>query len=200
MRGTSVGVHRPSRPASSSVGCSELFGQTFMHSPQRIYRERKSGSSSAPGGLSSLSFRLLPIPVLARIGGPAAAPAASPVNVRRRPRSGEATSFSLRKKRNSRPSCGQLPTQFMHIRHSALRHGAPPIGSSPPWQCIRQRLHLSQLSASLCSPSTLQRDTAPSSAPNGQIERHHSRVTRKLAARIAINRIPSTNPCAKCAC
>ena len=49
----------------------------------------------------------------------------------------------------------------MHIRHSALRHGTPPMGSSPPWQLSRQRLHLSQASGSLCSPSTLQRETAP---------------------------------------
>ena len=69
MRGTSVGVHKPSRPASSSVGCSALLGQTFMHSPQRMQRERNSVSSSAPGGRSSRSLRPLPRPVLARISG-----------------------------------------------------------------------------------------------------------------------------------
>ena len=56
------------------------------------------------------------------------------------------------------------------------------MGSSPPWQLSRQRLHLSQASGSLCSPSTHQRETAPSSAPSGQIERHQSRVTRRLAS------------------
>ena len=44
------------------------------------------------------------------------------------------------------------------------------MGSSPPWQLSRQRLHLSQRCGSLCSPSTHQRETAPSSAPSGQID------------------------------
>src|ERR1039458_9905607 len=113
-----------------------------------------------------------------------------PVIVLRRPRSGEATSFSLRKSRNISACSGQLPTQFMHIRHSALRHAAPPMGSSPPWQLSRQRLQLLHFSASLCNPSTDQRDTAPNSAPSGQIERHHRRVTRRLPDRTSIDKKP----------
>ena len=199
MRGTSVGVQRPSSPASSSVGWSELFGQTFMHSPQRMQRERNSDSSSEPGGRISRSWRLLPRPVLARMSGTAAAPAARPVTVRRRPRSGPATSCSLRKKRNWRLPCGQESTQFMHMRHSDLRQGTPPMGSSPPWQCSRQRLHLSHAAGSLCRPRMDQRETKPRSAPSGQIARHQKRVTRRLAARIMRNRTPSTRLCGKCA-
>ena len=199
MRGTSVGVHNPCMPASSNVGWSELFGHTFMHSPQRMHRERKSLSSSEPGGRSSRSCRLLPMPVFACINGTTAAPTASPVKALRRPISGVATSFSLRKNWKLRLLCGQLPTQFMHIRHSDLRHGTPPIGSSPPWQFSRQRLHLSQFDASLCSPRIDQRETAPSKAPKGQIARHHNRVMRRLAHRITRNSTPSTSPCAKCA-
>src|ERR1017187_6465878 len=65
-----------------------MLGQAFMHSPQRMQRERNSGSSSEPGGRSSRSWRPLPSPVFARISGTIAAPAATPVSVRRRPRSG----------------------------------------------------------------------------------------------------------------
>ena len=167
-----------------------------MHSPQRMQRERKSGSSSAPGGRSSRSLRLLPRPVLARSSGTATAPAAMPVNVLPPSQVGRSHFLFFAEEAEHRAhDRGQLPTQFMHIRHSDLRHGAPPMGSSPPWQWSRQRLQLLQRSGSLCSPSTDQRDTAPSSAPSGQIARHQNRVTRKLAARIARNKMPSTSPC-----
>ena len=52
-----------------------------MHSPQRMHRDRKSASSTEPGGRRSRSFRPLPSPVFARISGTAAAPAARPVRV-----------------------------------------------------------------------------------------------------------------------
>ena len=169
-----------------------------MHSPQRMQRERNSDSSSEPGGRSSRSWRPLPRPTLARMSGTAATPAAMPVSVLRRLRSGDATSFSLRKKRKLRLCSGQLSTQFMHMRHSDLRHGAPPIGSSPPWQFNSQRLQRLHFSESLWRPRMEKRDAAPSNAPSGQMERHHRRVTRRLAARMSRNRTPSTRPWAKC--
>jgi hypothetical protein len=152
MRGTSVGVHSPSRPASSSVGCSALLGQTFMHSPQRMQRERNSRLVER-ARRTQQPF----VAALAQAGVGAhqrhkRRARRQPVSVLRRPRSGEATSCSLRKKRKARPSCGQLPTQFMHIRHSDLRQGTPPMGSSPPWQLSRQRLHLSQAGRVLVQP------------------------------------------------
>jgi len=52
-----------------------------MHSPQRMQRERKSDSSSDPGGRSSRSLRPLPRPTFERISGTSAAPAATPVSV-----------------------------------------------------------------------------------------------------------------------
>ena len=88
----------------------------------------------------------------------------------------------------------------MHIRHSDFRHGELPMGSSPPWQCSRQRLQLLHAAGSLSSPSTDHRETAPSNAPSGQIERHQNRVMRKLIARITRNKTPRKIPCVKCAC
>ncbi len=84
MRGTRTGVQRPSSPASVNVGCSALFGQTFMHSPQRMQRDRKNSSSSAPGGRSKRSCRSAANPGVLRTRGTSAAPAASPVRTLRR--------------------------------------------------------------------------------------------------------------------
>jgi hypothetical protein len=65
----------------SSVGCSALLGQTFMHSPQRMQRERKSAHRARPADAAALVAALCPGPVLARISGTIAAPAARPVSV-----------------------------------------------------------------------------------------------------------------------
>ena len=106
----------------------------------------------------------------------------------------------LRKKRNCKAVVRTAPTQFMHIRHSALRHGTPPIGSSPPWQCNRQRLQLSQLAGILVQPENrparnhaeqrAQRADRPAPQPRD------AQAGRRGSAR---NKIPSTRPCAKCA-
>ena len=201
MRGTSVGVHKPSSPACSSVGCSALLGHTFMHSPQRMQRERKSGSSSAPGGRSSRSWRLLPRPVLARISGTAAAPAASPVRVLRRPRSGEATSLFFAEEAERRVRApGNCPrsscTSGTRTCATARRRwDRRRPGSAAGSDCSCRR------SPHPCAvPEPTSATPRPAARPAGKSTRHQKRVTRRLAARIARNRMPSTSPCAKCAC
>jgi hypothetical protein len=61
-----------------------LFGQTFMHSPQRVQRDRKYSSASAPGGRSKRSWRSTANPGVLRSSGTMAAPAANPVSTLRR--------------------------------------------------------------------------------------------------------------------
>ena len=95
--------HYDGRPQTLQVllpaneGCSALLGQTFMHSPQRMHRERKSDSSSALGGRNRRSFFSLAKLVVLRIKGMIAAPAAMAVRALRRFRSGPSTTASLGK-------------------------------------------------------------------------------------------------------
>ncbi len=182
MRGTSVGDHSPSIPASSSVGWSAVLGQTFMHSPQRMQRERKSGSSSEPGGRSSRSWRLLPRPVLARISGTSAAPAARPVSVLRRPRSGEATSLLFAEE-------AELKAVVRATAYAVHAHQALGFAPGNAADGIVAALAIEQAAVAfvagirvLVQPQHDQRETAPSSAPSGQIARHQSRVMRRLAS------------------
>ena len=145
MCGTTTGVHSPSSPASVNAGCSALFGHTFMHSPQRMQRCRKSLSRNAPGGRISRSS------VRRKAGG--AAQQRNRCDSRRNPGESFAPLQVRRldrlracgKNLNSRLWSGHASTQFRHMTHSALRHGTVPIGSSPPWQRIRQRLQSSQV-------------------------------------------------------
>ncbi len=134
------------RPARGS-GCRALFGQTFMHSPQRTQRSRKLFSSSAPGGRMSRSSGFdRQARRRCAAAATAAAPAASLASALRRCRSGPSMVASRAGKNLKRsPLSGQSSTQFRQRWHSALRHLAPGIGSSPPWQCSRQRLQSSQL-------------------------------------------------------
>ncbi len=153
MRGTSVGVQRPSSPAWSGWDAASCSGRLSCTRRSGCSGRERSVHRRSRGDEATDRARPLPSPVLARINGTAAAPAASPV-MRPAPADDRAMQLRVRCGRSgtARLSCGQLPTQFMHIRHSDLRHGAPPMGSSPPWQWSRQRLHLSQLDAILVQP------------------------------------------------
>src|ERR1019366_5318617 len=91
------------------------------------------------------------------------------------------------KKVKRMPLSGQTATQFMHRWHSDLRHWAPGMGSSPPWQWSRQRLQSSQWLGCFSRPKMAQREARPSSPPSGQTARHQKRVMRKFAARIRKN-------------
>ena len=135
-----------------------------------MQRARKSGSSSAPGGRSRRSLRLLPRPVLARSSGTATAPAAMP-GQRPAPSQIGRCHFDVR----LRPEEAELEHVLRATAHAVHAHLAlrfaprrAAMGSSPPWQCSRQRLQLLQASGSLSSPRTDQRETTPSSAPSGQ--------------------------------
>ena len=166
IRGTRTGVQRPSIPASEKAACNALFGQAFMHSPQRMHRERKYSSSSAPGGRRSRSLRSVAKPGVLRASGTKATPAARPVRTfllwRFAPRV-----FCAGKNLNCNPCSGHSSTQFRQRWHSAWCHGTPPIGSSPPWHRSRQRLQSLQCSGFLTRPSKDHRDTMPNNAPSG---------------------------------
>src|SRR3989304_1437299 len=49
----SFGVQIPSIPAERSVGCRPPVMHTFIHSPHRTHRARKSASDREPGGRTS---------------------------------------------------------------------------------------------------------------------------------------------------
>ncbi len=204
MRGTRIGVQSPSTPPSNAAGCRALFGQTFMQSPQRMQRSRKCGSSSEPGG----RMRYVPAGVLTpgpdRTSGTITAPAAAAVMRARRLTSGVsrvclAGEGDVDHVKLS-PPVGQSCMQFRQRWHSALRHCAPGMGSSPPWQCCRQRRQLSHFESSLRICTSDQREQTPSSAPSGQIARHQKRVTRLLRTSTKTKSEPTRNAWWKCGC
>ena len=126
------GSPQPLEAGLAYAGCSALFGQTFMHSPQRMQRARKSDSSSAPGGRTRPAFFSAEKDGVTRRSGTTAAPAASPVSTRRRVRLGASRVGLMGKNLNSSPWCGQSWMQLRQRWHSDLCQGTPPMGSSPP--------------------------------------------------------------------
>ena len=101
---------------------------------------------------------------------------------------------------NEMPPVGQSLRQFRQRWHSALRQVAPGIGSSPPWQCSRQRRQSSHFSSCLRICTSDQREQTPSSAPSGQMARHQKRVTPRLSASRKTNRPPMRTRRWKCGC
>ena len=199
MRGTRVGVHRPSRPACVSVGCSALLGQTFMHSPQRMQRERKSDSSSAPGGRSSRSWRSLP-------------------SVGIRPHEGNNARAGGQP--GDRPAPAQVGRSHFLLLAKETEFEAVVAGSSPRNSCTSgtrtcamarprwDRRHPGSGAGNGCSDCSLPRPCAgpgstsgrrrPAAHPADKSSGTRSRVTRTLAARMAMKRIPRNKPWVKC--
>ncbi len=139
-----------------------------------------------------------------RISGTITAPAAMPVMRARRFSSGVSRVCFAGDGRVDQaklmPPVGQSLRQFRHRWHSALRHVAPGIGSSPPWQWSRQRRHSSHFSSCLRIWRSDQREQTPSIAPRGQMARHQKRVTRVLRTRTKTNRVPMSSAPLKCGC
>ena len=98
------------------------------------------------------------------------------------------------------PPVGHSVTQFRQRWHSAFRQAAPGTGSSPPWQCSRQRRQSSHLSSCLRIWTSDQREHTPSRAPSGQMARHQKRVTRELRTSTNTNSVPIRNAPWKCGC
>ena len=166
IRGTSNGVQRPSRPASSRAGCSPPVRQTFMHSPHFTQRRRKSGSGKAPGGRISVgSAAPAAASGVTRRSGTAAAPAASDAMTRRLPRS---IPLPLpAEKPNRTAPVGQRSAHFMQAMHSLAFQPSFVPGPAPTGQATVQTPQPSHPSLT-DRFRTARRERRPNSAPRGQ--------------------------------
>ena len=139
-----------------------------MHCPHFIQRERKPGSSRAPGGLISCGIWVFTALPFKRIMGTARMPVRKEVTSFLFVRSGDTISpeadtcvlYPMR-------SCGHGCRQFMHRTHSLVRIFAE--GVHAPSQSFSHTRQSGHLSSDFPTRQRAKRPSNPNKAPSGHI-------------------------------